>query len=174
VAVEGEPAQAKMKRLAPWAAASTAEATRAQLAKMLLRGKDATTLKATVRGADGERSVALPLSKETPKSKDADPPAYRALTPEIGYADLTRLMPNDVDPMFEALKDTKGLIFDMRGYPNGTAWAIAPHINVKKAKVGALFRRRSGGLQRHVGDDRGFCRGAQAHQCKPYLFHILL
>ena len=141
VAVEGEPAETKMKRLAPWVTASTAEATRARLAEMLLRGKDGATLKATVRGADGERSVALPLSKEPPKSKDAEPPTYRALTPEIGYADLTRLMPNDVDPMFEALKDTKGLILDMRGYPNGTAWAIAPHINVKKAKVGARFRR---------------------------------
>ncbi len=71
----------------------------------------------------------------------AAPPAYRALSAEIGYADLTRLEPSEVDPMFEALKGTKNLILDMRGYPNGTAWSIAPHINVKRAKTGARFRR---------------------------------
>jgi C-terminal processing protease CtpA/Prc len=29
----------------------------------------------------------------------------------------------------------------MRGYPRGTAWAIAPRLNVKGARVGARFRR---------------------------------
>jgi len=43
--------------------------------------------------------------------------------------------------MFDALKDTKAIIFDMRGYPRGTAWSIAPRINTKNAKVGATFRR---------------------------------
>jgi hypothetical protein len=35
------------------------------------------------------------------------------------------------DAIFEKFKDTKGIIFDMRGYPRGTAWAIAPRINTK-------------------------------------------
>jgi hypothetical protein len=46
-----------------------------------------------------------------------------------------------VDVMFEALKGTTAIIFDMRGYPNGTAWSIAPRINTNGAKVAALFRR---------------------------------
>ena len=41
--------------------------------------------------------------------------------------------------MFETIHDTKALILDMRGYPNGTAWAIAPRLNVKAAKLGPLF-----------------------------------
>src|SRR5262249_51538229 len=36
---------------------------------------------------------------------------------------------------------TKAIIFDMRGYPKGTAWAIAPRINTKGAKHAADFRR---------------------------------
>jgi len=31
-----------------------------------------------------------------------------------------------VDKMFDDFKDTKAIIFDMRGYPNGMAWTIAP------------------------------------------------
>lgn len=77
---------------------------------------------------------------EVPPSKE-DPPAYRLLFPEIGYADLTKLVPGEVDVMFKAFQDTKAIIFDMRGYPKGTAWSIAPRINVKEAKVGARFRR---------------------------------
>ena len=140
--VEGELAEAKMSRLAPYVSASTPEAKRARLGRMLLRGADGAALKAIVRGADGyPRPVTLTLSTKPPRPAEAPPPAYRALSPEIGYADLTRLVPSEVDRMFEALKDTKGLILDMRGYPNGTAWSIAPHINVKKAKIGARFRR---------------------------------
>jgi C-terminal processing protease CtpA/Prc len=43
--------------------------------------------------------------------------------------------------MFDALKGTSAVVFDMRGYPQGTAWSIAPRINTKGAKIGAIFRR---------------------------------
>jgi hypothetical protein len=59
----------------------------------------------------------------------------------LGYADLTRLTRAEVDGMFDRLKDTRAIIFDMRGYPQGTAWAIAPRINTRNAKIGAQFRR---------------------------------
>ena len=60
---------------------------------------------------------------------------------DVGYVDLNRLRVADVGPMFEALQGTKGIVFDMRGYPNGTAWALAPRLNVKDAKHAAEFRR---------------------------------
>ena len=63
------------------------------------------------------------------------------LDSQIGYADLTRLTVAQVDAMFERFKDAKGIIFDMRGYPRGTAWAIAPRINTKEAVNAAEFRR---------------------------------
>jgi len=44
--------------------------------------------------------------------------------------------------MFEQFKDARGIIFDMRGYPRGTAWAIAPGINTEVASDAAEFRRR--------------------------------
>ena len=55
-------------------------------------------------------------------------PIYGVLPSGLGYMDLARLTPADVDKAFQAVAKTPGLIFDMRGYPNGTAWAIAPYL----------------------------------------------
>jgi C-terminal processing protease CtpA/Prc len=43
--------------------------------------------------------------------------------------------------MFKAFSGTKAIVFDMRGYPNGTGWDIAARLNVRNARFGALFRR---------------------------------
>jgi hypothetical protein len=59
----------------------------------------------------------------------------------IGYVDLDRLTPAQVDEMFVAIAGTQATIFDMRGYPHGTAWTIAPRLGTRVQPVGALFRR---------------------------------
>jgi C-terminal processing protease CtpA/Prc len=58
-----------------------------------------------------------------------------------GYVDLARLQAGEVDKMFETIKSTPAVIFDMRGYPNGTAWPIAPRLSEKRMPVAALFSR---------------------------------
>ena len=58
-----------------------------------------------------------------------------------GYVDLDRLQAGEVDKMFETIKETPAVIFDMRGYPNGTAWSIAPRLTNKGNVVAALFSR---------------------------------
>jgi carboxyl-terminal processing protease len=42
----------------------------------------------------------------------------------IGYVHMGNLTVSDVDEMYSALKETKAIIFDIRNYPNGTAWQI--------------------------------------------------
>ena len=59
----------------------------------------------------------------------------------FGYVDLARLQAGEVDKMFDTIKNTPAVIFDMRGYPNGTAWSIAPRLTEKKNVVAALFSR---------------------------------
>jgi C-terminal processing protease CtpA/Prc len=61
----------------------------------------------------------------------------------MGYVDLGLLIPTQVDAMVDHVKDTKGLIFDMRGYPNGTAWAISPRLNVWGSKTLAIGYSRT-------------------------------
>lgn len=66
----------------------------------------------------------------------------RILPGNIGYADLDRLSPSQVDEMFEKFKDCPAIIFDDRGYPQGTAWQIAPRLTDKSDVVAALFKRK--------------------------------
>jgi len=67
--------------------------------------------------------------------------AFRLITPRIGYVDLERLANGQVDAMFEKFKETEAIILDMRAYPQGTAWSIAPRLAEKPAVVAAQFRR---------------------------------
>ena len=43
--------------------------------------------------------------------------------------------------MFELFRDARGIILDDRGYPQGTAWAIAPRLTDRTDVVAASFRR---------------------------------
>ncbi len=42
----------------------------------------------------------------------------------FGVVDMSRLYPNQIDAMFEALENTDGIVFDLRNYPNETAWEL--------------------------------------------------
>jgi C-terminal processing protease CtpA/Prc len=61
------------------------------------------------------------------------------LSEDIGYADLDRLEVRMVDEMFEQFKNTKAIIFDGRGYPKSTAWAIAPRLTAENGVKAALY-----------------------------------
>jgi hypothetical protein len=67
---------------------------------------------------------------------------YEILPSGYGYVDLARLQYADADTAVDAVLATPAVIFDMRGYPNGTAWAIAPRLaRDDRTIIGALFRR---------------------------------
>jgi len=92
------------------------------------------------------REVEIPklLSIRDPKVEELfhrSTPVFQVLPSGLGYVDLDRLPIADVNKMFETIKNTRGTIFDMRGYPNGTAWEIAPRLTTKKNVTGALFSR---------------------------------
>jgi C-terminal processing protease CtpA/Prc len=71
-----------------------------------VRGADGASHDVSIRNAPGEARSPLP-----PRGGDI----YRLLAPRIGYVDLDRLTPDQVDAMFTALKDTDAIILDMRG-----------------------------------------------------------
>ena len=137
VSVDGEALDARVKRLWKYATASTERARLNRVAAAALRGPAESTAQLAIRG---KGSVAVPrITKfDFPQPKELP---YRVLDGNIGYCDLRRLTPPQVDAMFDALMKTKAIIFDMRGYPQGTAWAIAPRINTRHAVYGASFRR---------------------------------
>lgn len=88
-----------------------------------------TSVDLRVRGAsDVIRRLSLPCTK----SDKLKPPAlhWRRLDADVGYINLGRLEPDEVDAAFAALGDARGLVLDMRGYPRGTAIPIAARLNV--------------------------------------------
>jgi C-terminal processing protease CtpA/Prc len=139
LAVDGEPVTSREAFLSPYLPASNQDALRRRLGERLLAGPAGSTATLLVRGRDGQnRKVELRRGAWT-----WEPPGevVRLLPGNLGYVDLTRLTVAEVDAMFERLKETRGIIFDMRGYPKGTAWSIAPRLNTNGARGAAQFRR---------------------------------
>lgn len=113
----------------------------------LLRGQKDSVVKLGVRSIEGEiceveiaRSVPI-YAPELPAVEKRSSPVVQVLPSGYGYVDLDRLQISEVDQMFETLKTMPAIIFDMRGYPDGTAWVIAPRLSEKDMPVAALFSR---------------------------------
>lgn len=141
--VDGEDIGTRAALLGRYLAASNPQAHRDKIARRLLSGPDGSEVRLDVRGAGG---VVKSVSLLRRRSYQAVPvpragEVVRILDGNIGYADLTRLTVPQVEAMFDTVRTTDALIFDMRGYPRGTAWAIAPRINTRNARDAALFVR---------------------------------
>ncbi|MFY9825993.1 MAG: S41 family peptidase, partial [Thermoanaerobaculia bacterium] len=149
LSLDGVPVTTREDLLRRHYAASTEAGMRRKIADHLLSGRQGSAVAVTVRGRDGRlKTVTLRRGPWTPKPAGE---TVRLLpgsqsgdtgdTGDIGYVDLSRLAYGEVDGMFERLKGTRGIVFDMRGYPNLTGWPIAARLNVRNARFGALFRR---------------------------------
>ena len=128
--------------MAKFVAYSTPQALDNAVAQRLLRGADSVAT-LIVRGRDNrERALVLPRRQsfdrlvQYPRSG----PVLQLLPGNVGYADLSLLTPAMVDSMFELFKNTKGIIFDDRGYPQGTAWSIAPRLSAAPVPAAAFQR----------------------------------
>ncbi len=134
--VDGEEAGARLERLGRYFAASTPQSLANVLMLRWLGGPPGSVATLTVR----DREVKLERS-ESLRRRLRPGDAVQILPGNIGYADLERVAPADVDAMFKKLRDTRAIIFDMRGYPQGTAWLIAPRLTDRKQVAAARFRR---------------------------------
>jgi C-terminal processing protease CtpA/Prc len=141
LSVDGEDARARMRRLARYISASTPQALERVAAMRMTRGVAGTIIKLRVRRAGGAiRELALTRSSDFELTGRTGP-VFRVLPGNIGYADLDRLPASQVDSMFDLLRQTRAIIFDVRGYPFGTAWPIAPRLTRADRPVAARFAR---------------------------------
>ncbi len=141
--VNGEPIQDRIARMAAIQPASNEWTRQRDLSNRLLRSPVGTPIRIGLLGADGRPKTVSVVSQ--PPNRLQPPPDtsvhFRRLPGNVGYVHMGQLETKDVDRMFEALKSTKAIIFDMRNYPQGTAWAIAPRLTDKRNVVGARFFR---------------------------------
>ena len=143
--IDGESVEQRSARLRPLFAASTAAAMRRRLESTLLSGPTAAPAEVIVRSAEGgAHTLLLPRSMSFMQSlgKYRTGSMIRILPGNVGYVDLDRLPVSMVDSAFRVLAATKAIVFDMRGYPLSTAWAIAPRLSVHTGMTtAAKFRR---------------------------------
>jgi hypothetical protein len=149
VAIDGEPIEAYRERLAAITAASTPQSLQRNIHYSIGYGPQGTAFHVRVRGLDGairEADVPRSVLGNDPRWNATLPtnrstPVFGVLSNGFGYVDLQRLQQAQVDSMFTAIAGTRATIFDMRGYPNGTAWAIAPRLTTRSGIPAALFSR---------------------------------
>jgi C-terminal processing protease CtpA/Prc len=148
-AVEGVPIEKLRENYARYFSASTPQALMRNVHFDLLRGPENSRKKLTLRGLDGatrEAEVVALIAPNDPlwakiNNREKPLPVFTVLPSGYGYIDLSRLTVGEVDKMFETIKATPAAIFDMRGYPNGTAWEIAPRLTEKQNVAAASFSR---------------------------------
>ncbi len=148
--VDDEPIAKILERFTVRVAASTPQAAMQQVHGYgIFRGAQNSKAVFRVRGLDGKiRAVETVrnVASSDPRfarfnDRKRKTPVVSILPSGFAYVDLDRLTNAEVDKMLETIKNAPAVIFDMRGYPNGTAWSIAPRLTAKKTPVAALFSR---------------------------------
>lgn len=145
VSVDGELVATRAERLGALLGASHSAARAERVASLLLAGAEGKLVELRLQGADGRmKETRLPRSRDflpflRPPPRSDTP--WRKLEGGVGYVDLRLLRAEAVDAMLDALKDTRGLVLDLRGYPQGSAWALAPRLNVRAATTAVLLTR---------------------------------
>ena len=169
--VDDEPVAARAAKLRPYVVASTEQSVRELLDGgtghvTLFAGPVGSTAVLGLRGADGRVREVRTARVPTPAALfSRTRPTVDILPGNVGYADLQRLTVAEVGDTLKRFGSTRAIVFDLRGYPRGTAWALAPHFTAKLVRA-ALFRtpvRRvpvglpaSGGALQFIDETRDF------------------
>lgn len=140
--VDGEDIAQRVNREAKYLSASTNQWLGYTTVRRVLNGPDGSMATLVVSDGEGQKEVKLERhvaysAKMSEGQRSGE--VMKLLDGNIGYADLDRLTPDQVDAMFEKFRETKAIIFDVRGYPKGTAWAIAPRLTDKQDVEAAIF-----------------------------------
>ncbi len=144
-AVDGESVAARTARLRQYLPVSTEQSFRELFLTgtervALLAGPIGSSVTLRVRSVGGRlhdvRTTRAPASRQL---RLRTRPVIELLPGNIGYADLARLTVPQVARALALFAHTRAIVFDLRGYPHGTAWAIAPHF-IGAPKRLALFR----------------------------------
>ena len=142
LSVDGQAAESRLATFTRYISASTPQALRRDAVNRLLRGPQGSHARIRLLKQDGtERETVLERRREfLPRSwAPVVGQVVRVLPGNIGYIDLRLLQPHEVDMVFEHVKSTAAIIFDMRGYPNNTRLAIAAKLTDRTRIEGATI-----------------------------------
>jgi hypothetical protein len=126
VAINGKPAGVVLEDMEKLISGATPQWKRARSTVEALQGPRGEKLVLTVRPYPDTSTREVPVSCDSAGSLAVDARPKKAvaeLEKGIWYVDLTRAQDKDFDDALSDLVSTKGIVFDMRGYPRvGPAW----------------------------------------------------
>lgn len=142
--VDGVPVRTAMQRVEPYICSSTQQsadysALSASGHPSIFAGSRGTPLTIRFRHSGSSATLTATFVRGTNPAPAVSSPKYFVLPGNVGYVDFDRIEPPEVDAMFAALKNTRAIVFDNRGYPQGAAWTIAPRLTTAKTVRLALF-----------------------------------
>lgn len=125
--VDGVDAKARFADVRQYIPGSTSASRDAFAAKFFLAGAEGSTAALELQDARGKRTVRVARRPDYVSQVFGylTGEAMRLLPGNVGYVDLNRLPAAWVDSMFARFKNTKALILDLRGYPQGTQGPIS-------------------------------------------------
>ena len=130
-AINGEHVDSIRKRLTPYIPASNPSALNRDLNSYILYGPIGDAQITIQRGSE---TMTLPSRRISFANRNAGrlnpslPAIWRILDNNIGYVDMGRLQRADVPSMMNDLANTRGIVFDVRNYPNGTMYDICSYL----------------------------------------------
>ncbi len=142
LSVDNTPIGILEQRLTPFVPAATPQAFRAAIASRILTGPPGTIASLLVRSArSAPRAIRIPRIGAPPPQAAG---AWHMMPGNVGYIDLERLAPADADRALDELATAKAIVFDLRGTPQRTGWAIGARLAKANAPFAvAKFRRAS-------------------------------
>lgn len=142
--INGQPAEAALAAKRLEVSGSNEEARSQYATRTLFAGDDGTSITARFRRADGsthEETLQCTAANRTAMLTEESSGAHWKLLPgNIAYVDLRALLLSEVERMFEAIKGTRAIVFDQRGYvTDDLMFTIAPRLNTRHAPYAAQF-----------------------------------
>jgi C-terminal processing protease CtpA/Prc len=144
-AVDGESVVARTARLRPYLPVSSEQSFRELFLTgtgrvALLAGPLGSSVTLRVRSSNGRlHDVRTRREAVLQRLRTATRPVVDLLPGDIGYADLSRLTVPQVAGALSRFSRARAIVFDLRGYPHGTAWPLARRFLGAQTRV-ALFR----------------------------------
>ncbi len=125
LAVNGQPANELLDKQVRFSSGSPQQ-RRARALRMILRGPKTDTFRVLVeRGADTVAVSQAPGEAANPIVALDQGDSIRKLAPGIWYVDLNRAPMAAIDSDMNVLAKAKGVVFDLRGYPNNNHEVIS-------------------------------------------------
>jgi hypothetical protein len=130
-AVDGKPAMAALRTLETLVSAATPAYRRYRALELLGAGPKGT--KRTLRLRRGEETMTVTPEASAPflgpdRLRGGRPEKVAELRPGLFYLDLDRIDDGDFEAALPRLKDAKGILFDLRGYPERISESFLAHL----------------------------------------------